>query len=80
MWVQFNSNFCIIHCFRVITYGNKIQNTLRTNPGKLNRTKGGGGGYDQSIRLAPLQQRANVATTKILRNFLRAPFNDANFQ
>ena len=40
MWLQFNGNFCIIHCFRVITYGNKIQNTLCNNPGKLNRKKG----------------------------------------
>ena len=40
MWLQFNGNFCIIHCFRVITYGNKIQNTLCNNPGKLKRKKG----------------------------------------
>ena len=40
MWLQFNGNFCIIHCFRVIAYGNKIQNTLCNNPGKLNRKKG----------------------------------------
>lgn len=40
VWLQFNGNFCIIHRFRVITYGNKIQNTLCNNPGKLNRKKG----------------------------------------
>ena len=41
MWLKFNGNFCIIHRFRVVTYGNKIQNTLWNSSGRFNRAKGG---------------------------------------
>ena len=53
MWLQLNGNFCIIHCFRVITYGNKIQKTLCNCSGRFNRAKGG----DTISQHGTLQQR-----------------------
>ena len=77
MWLQLNGNFSIIYCFRVITYGNKIQNTLCNSSHRLNRTKGG----HTISQLSTLQQRIYITTTTtLLRKFLRVPFNGANFQ